>query len=147
MEFQVRYLVFPCSGWEVFTDDTILCTKCDQAPDLWQQLELTSELESDLQDTVNWGRKWLVDFKAGKTHLILFDWYNHRVRPPSFNWGDRGSSKSPEGGMKNSIFKWGVKIEGGMENKGGVTIICSVFTFLTESSFSYKISYTLLEFP
>ena len=27
------------------------CSKCDQASDLWQQLELASELESDLQDT------------------------------------------------------------------------------------------------
>ena len=31
------------------------------------------ELESDLQDTVDWGRKWLVDFNAGKTQLVLFD--------------------------------------------------------------------------
>ena len=43
--------------------------KCDQASDLWQQLELASELESDLRDTVHWGRKWLVDFNAEKTQL------------------------------------------------------------------------------
>ena len=35
--------------------------------DLWQQLELASELESDLVDTVDWYIKWLVDFNAGKT--------------------------------------------------------------------------------
>ena len=46
---------------------TILLSKCDQASDLWQQLELASELESDLQDTVDWSRKWLVDFNARKT--------------------------------------------------------------------------------
>ena len=40
---------------------------------LWQQLQLPSELESDLQDTVDWGRKWLVDFNAGKTQLVLLD--------------------------------------------------------------------------
>ena len=34
---------------------------------------LVSEMESDLRDTVNWGRKWLVDFKAGKAQLVLFD--------------------------------------------------------------------------
>ena len=34
---------------------------------------MASELESDLRDTVGWGRKWLVDFNAGKTELILFD--------------------------------------------------------------------------
>ena len=44
-----------------------------QASDLWQQLELASELESDLRDTVDWGRKWLVDFNAGKTQLVSFD--------------------------------------------------------------------------
>ena len=33
---------------------------CDQASDLWQQLDLTSEFESDLRDTVDWGRKWYV---------------------------------------------------------------------------------------
>ena len=38
-----------------------------------QQLELASELESDLRDTVDWGRKWLVDFNAGKTQLVSFD--------------------------------------------------------------------------
>ena len=54
-------------------DDTTLYSKCDQASDLWQQLELASELESDLGDTVDWGRKWLVDFKAGKTQLVSFD--------------------------------------------------------------------------
>ena len=41
--------------------------------DLWQQLELASELESDLQDTVDWARKWLVDFNVGKTQLVSFD--------------------------------------------------------------------------
>ena len=50
---------------------------CDQASDLWQQLELVSELASDLQDTVDWGRKWLVDFGAGKTQLISFDRFNN----------------------------------------------------------------------
>ena len=45
----------------------LLSIKCDQASDLWQQLELASELESDLQDTVDWGRRWIVDFSAGKT--------------------------------------------------------------------------------
>ena len=56
-----------------YTDDTTLYSKCDQTSDLWQQLELASELESDLRDTVDWGAKWLVDFKAGKTQLVSFD--------------------------------------------------------------------------
>ena len=57
----------------IYADDTTLYSKCDQASDLWQQLELASELESDPQDTVDWGRKWLVDFNAGKTQLVSFD--------------------------------------------------------------------------
>ena len=55
----------------------LLYSKCNQAFNLWQQLELASELDSDLQDTVNWGRKRLVDFNAGKTELVLFDWSNY----------------------------------------------------------------------
>ena len=58
----------------IYADDTTLYSKFDQAYDLWEQLELASELESDLRDTVDWGRKWLVDFNAGKNQLVLFDW-------------------------------------------------------------------------
>ena len=61
----------------IYADDTILYSKCDQASDLWQQLELASELESDLRDTVDWGKKWLVDFNAGKTQLVSFDRSNN----------------------------------------------------------------------
>ena len=57
----------------IYADDTTLYSKCNEAPDLWQQLELASELESDLRDTVNWGKKRLVDFNAGKTQLVSFD--------------------------------------------------------------------------
>ena len=32
----------------IYADDTTLYSKCDQAPDLWQQLELACELKSDL---------------------------------------------------------------------------------------------------
>ena len=61
----------------IYVDDTILYSKFDQASDLWQQIELVSELESDLRDTVDWSRKWLVDFNAGKTQLVQFDWSNN----------------------------------------------------------------------
>ena len=56
---------------------TTLYCKCDQASDLWQQLELASELEFDLQDTVALAKKWLVDFNAGKTQLVSFDQFNN----------------------------------------------------------------------
>ena len=61
----------------IYADDTTLYSKCDQASDLWQQLKLSSELECDLRDTVDWSKKWLVDFNAGKTQLVLFDQSNN----------------------------------------------------------------------
>ena len=57
----------------IYVDDTTLYSKCDQASDLWQQLELACKLESDLRDTVDWGRKWLIDFNAEKTQLVSYD--------------------------------------------------------------------------
>ena len=38
----------------IYAGNTTLCSKCDQASDLWQQLALASELEADLQGTVDW---------------------------------------------------------------------------------------------
>ena len=62
----------------ICADDATLYSKCDQVFDLWQQLELAYELESDLRDSVDWGKKWLVDFNARKAQLVLFDWsYNN----------------------------------------------------------------------
>ena len=50
-----------------FYADTTLYSKCDRA----------SDLEFDLRNTVEWGKKWPVDFNAGKTQLVLFDWSNN----------------------------------------------------------------------
>ena len=38
-----------------------------------KKLELACQLESDQRDTVDWGRKWLVDFNAGKAQQVSFD--------------------------------------------------------------------------
>ena len=57
----------------IYANNTTLYSDCDQASVLRQQLELASELESDLQNTVDWGRKWFVDFNAARTQLVLFD--------------------------------------------------------------------------
>ena len=61
----------------IYGDETTLYSWCNQAPDLWQQLESASELESDLRGTVEWEGKWLVDFNAGKTQLVSFDRSNN----------------------------------------------------------------------
>ena len=66
-----------CGVVAIYADDSTLYSNCDQVSDMWQQLELASELESDLQDTVDWGRKWLVDFNARKTQLVSFDRSNN----------------------------------------------------------------------
>ena len=60
-----------------YANDTTLCSKCYQASDLWQQPELASELESDIRDTVGWGRQWLFYFNAEKNQLVSFDQSNN----------------------------------------------------------------------
>ena len=61
----------------IYADDTTLYSKCDRPSDLWQQLELASQIESDLRDAVDWGKKWLADFNDGKTQLVSFDQSNN----------------------------------------------------------------------
>ena len=38
---------------------------------------MASELEFDLRDTLDWDKKRLVDFNAGKTQLVSFDRSNN----------------------------------------------------------------------
>ena len=46
---------------DVISDiDATLNTRCDQVSDLRQELELASELESHLRDTVDWGKFCLI---------------------------------------------------------------------------------------
>ena len=61
----------------IYVDYTNLCSKCDQASDLCQKLELTCKVDSDLRDTVDCGKKWLLDFNAGEPQLVSFDWSNN----------------------------------------------------------------------
>ena len=65
------------SGIGNYADDTTLYSGFDEASDLWRQLELVTELEFDLRDTVDWGGKWLVGFKAVKIQLVSFDRSNN----------------------------------------------------------------------
>ena len=51
----------------IYADHNTPYSKWYQASDLWQHLELASELESNLCDTVDWGRKCLVDFNAANS--------------------------------------------------------------------------------
>ena len=41
----------------IYADGNTVYSKCDMVSDLWQQIELAAELESDLQDFMDWDRK------------------------------------------------------------------------------------------
>ena len=57
----------------IYADVTTLYSKCDQASDIWQQLELASELEFDLRNT-GMGAKVACWFQCWKkTQMISFD--------------------------------------------------------------------------
>ena len=59
------------SNITIYADNTTVYSKCDQTSNLWQQLELASELESELRETDlgDWNRK-LLDFNAGITCFV-----------------------------------------------------------------------------
>ena len=60
-------------GISIYADDTTLYSGCDQASDLWRQLELGSELESDLHPAVvNKVKTWLNMFVTMST-IVLYD--------------------------------------------------------------------------
>ena len=80
----------------IYADDTTLYSKCDQASDLWQQLELASEVESNLRGTVDWGRKWLFDLNAGKTQFVSFDRSNGSVLEEKSSFKSLGLTFSSE---------------------------------------------------
>ena len=50
----MTFLIMISCNIAIYADDTTLYSRCDQAYNLWQQLELASELESDLRDIVAW---------------------------------------------------------------------------------------------
>ena len=44
---------------------------------IYGNIQLASELQSDLRGTANWGSTWFVDFNPGKTQLVSFDQSNN----------------------------------------------------------------------
>ena len=62
-----------------FADGTFLYSKREWGFDLWQQLELASKPESNLRDTVDCARKWLVDVNAEKIKLVSFNQFNNTI--------------------------------------------------------------------
>ena len=128
----------------IYADDTTLYSKCDQASDLWQQLELASELESDLRDTVDWGKKWLVDFNAGKIQLVSFDRSNNNG---SIDVKMNGSVLEEKSSFKmlgltfSSKLDWGsymISIAKSASKKFGVLICSMKFLSLEVDLYLYK---------
>ena len=132
----------------IYADNATLYSKCDQASDMWQQLELASELESDLQDTVDWGKKWLVDFNAGKTQLVLFDRPNNNssidVKMDESVLEEKASFKMLEL-ISSSKLDWGSYIISVAKtaSKKIRTLICSMKFLSTEVALSLSFSLSL----
>ena len=128
----------------IYADDTTLYSKCDRASDLCQQLELASELESDLRDTVDWCKKWLVDFNAGKTQLVLFDRSNNNgsidVKMDGFIYEEKSPFKML-GLTFSSKLDWGsyiISIAKTVSKKIGALIRSMKFLSLEVALYLYK---------
>ena len=74
----------------IYADVATFYSKFEQASEWWQQPELAFELESDLPDTADCGRKGLVDSNAWKTHLaslitlLMWKWMGLFLRKKYF---------------------------------------------------------------
>ena len=60
----------------IYTDNTTHYSKCDQVSDLWQQLELVSELAAGLRHS-RLGQKVTCWLQCRKNSAFLLDWYNN----------------------------------------------------------------------
>ena len=69
-----KTLILKTQNIDIDADDIYAEDTTDQTSNLWEQLEFVFELEYDLQDTADWGGKWLPDFNDGKTEMVSFDW-------------------------------------------------------------------------
>ena len=105
---------------------------------------MASELESDLRDTVDWGRKWLVDFNAGKTQLVSFDRSNNTggidVKMDGSALGGKSSFETL-GLTFSSKLDWGpyiISIAKTASKKTGVFIRSMKFLSLKVALYLYK---------
>ena len=109
-----------------------------------QQLELASELESDLRNPQDWGKNWLVDFNAAKTQLISFDWSNTTGSiDAKMNWSvlEEKSSFKVLGLTFSSKLNWGsyiISIAKTASKKIGALICSMKFFFPEVALYLYK---------
>ena len=140
----------------IYDDDTTtLFSKCDQASDLCLQLELASEFQSGQQDIGDQGRKWLADFNAGKTQLVLFDQSNNTsaidVKMHEFVLDEKSSFK-----MLGLFFSfqldWGsciISITRAVSKKIGVFIpsICFMRLLCISINLTYNLAWNTVVMP
>ena len=96
----------------IYADDTTHFSECNQVCNLWQRLELASELGSDLPGIEDWGRKWLVDFNAGKTQLGFDQSNNSRGIDEKMSGSilERKSTSKIMGLSLSSKLDWGLTL-------------------------------------
>ena len=64
------------SSVNMYADDT---TVYEQTSKTYNDINLASDLYSDLKEVVKWGKTWLVTFNSSKTKLLSF--HHHRGTP------------------------------------------------------------------
>ena len=57
------------SSVNMYVDDT---TVYEQTYKTYKDINLASDLSSDLKEVVKWGKTWLVTFNSSKTNLLSF---------------------------------------------------------------------------
>ena len=76
---------------------------------------MASELASDLQDTLNWGRRWLVDFNAEKTLLVSFEQSNNTgaidVKMDGFVYEENSSFEEKSSSSSGVDFLYQIRLE------------------------------------
>ena len=101
-------------------------------------------IEADLRDTVDWSRKWLVDFNAGKTQLLSFDRSNNTAATDVKMDGsvfEEKSSFKMLGLTFSSKLDWGpytISIAKTASNKNGALICSTKFLSPEVALYLYK---------
>ena len=100
---------------------------------------------TDLRDTVERGRKWLIDFNAGKTQLVSFDLSNNRcaidVKMDGLVPEEKSSFKILELLPFSSKLHWGsyiISIANTTSKKVGALIRSMKFLYPEVALYLYK---------
>ena len=105
---------------------------------------MASEVECDIQDTVDWSKKWLVGFNAGKTQLV---WFNSSNNTGSIDVKVDGSVLEKKPSFKMLGLTFSLKLGSGSSiisiaktasRKSGALICSTKFIFPEVALYLYK---------